>query len=133
MLDWWHNGYVWLSSPTQAATVNAVLWGTAVITVMYTLGSAALNLRWRHQQAKRMVARARNQARVAVFNSWVNAGGWSNELQVSLYDSQRRQYDAVARKQGDEFYSDYCEEIELAEAELDSTLHSTLKLYGVVK
>jgi hypothetical protein len=115
--------YIWLSSPEQAAAVNAAIWLSLVLSVVWMAVQAFNTWRWRRSQVRRTVAAAKAQARLAVFDSWLRAGGWMNDLTELAYDGFLREYREMAEKHGVEYFSEFCEELELAQVELDKTLY----------
>lgn len=129
MADWWNNSIIWLSSPGQAALVNMAIWASLIVSVLWMMFSTLQRVRFDRKMVRRTQASAKAQARLAVFNSWIKAGGWTTDLSDSIYDSLLRQYDEMAMKHGDEYFSDYCEEKELAQAQLDVTLENSIKAW----
>jgi len=127
MLDWWHNGFIWLSSPEQAALVNGGIWTTIIVSMLYTLWSVANRLRWQHQQARRNVAAASSQARLDVFNSWIMAGGWTTDLSEAVFEENMSRCNKLAARHGPEYLSNYVDAEELAKVELDKVICATIK------
>lgn len=112
------NMVMWLSSPEQAALVNAALWASAIVTMVFVVFKTVIDhLRWN----KLKKASARSLARLAVFNSWVKAGGWSDS--ESEYQSELNLYQDRAEKYGEQFVTEFDAHVQLAEVELDKVLY----------
>lgn len=113
------NMVMWLSSPEQAALVNAALWASAIVSVVFmAIKTVVDHLRWRKlgKQA------AHSLARLAVFNSWVGAGGWSDG--ESAYEDRMTEYREKAENYGKQFVAEFNAHALSAEMELDSVLYS---------
>lgn len=119
--------YIWLSSPEQAAAVNAAIWLSLVLSLIWMAVQAVNNWRWRRAQVRRTVAAAKAQARLAVFDSWLRAGGWHNDLNELAYAGYLREYREAVEKHGIEYFTEFCEEVELAQVELDKTLYAYMQ------
>jgi hypothetical protein len=123
----WNNTVIWLSSPEQAALVNAAIWASLVLSLIWMAGQSIQRWRFNVKQARRLQASARAQARLDILNSWLSAGGWYTDLQEEEYERLRAERAEVAMTHGDDYFSEYCEEAGLVEVQLDKVIYNTLK------
>ncbi len=112
------NMVMWLSTPEQAVMVTSVLWLSLFAGIIWAIVKAVLDAR---RWAKLGKAAARSLARLAVFNSWIGAGGWSDD--ESDYEDRLSKYKAKAADYGDKFLSEFNAQAALAEVELDKSLY----------
>lgn len=119
--------YIWLSSPEQAAMVNAALWLSLALSLVWMLIQSVRRWRWERKQEHRIRAAAGAQARYLVFTSFVKAGGWATDLQQTMFDQLVQEGMDAAAKHGIDYHSELCEQVEVATIELDNVLYNFMK------
>lgn len=118
----WNEMYIWLSSPEQAAAVNGAIWLSLILSLIWMAIATIRNWRWQKRQEDRRLVAAATQARFVAFDSYVRCGGWSTDLQALAYDSMLREATEAAQKHGIEYFTEFCEQLEVAQVELDMVL-----------
>lgn len=111
----------WLSQHENIVTM--ALWVINALILLALAGPWLEKLHYEKQHRVHLRMAARAMARLAVFDSWVRAGGRNSHLAVMVEKSLREDYVWSVRNHGDEYYESFKKYMAEAERELEALLN----------